>query len=57
MESFFLLAPAKKRPKAKETYGFKSSKSPPTVPELKEFEDGMLNIVQNVKFRRHIKEF
>lgn len=34
----------------KETYGFKSSKSPPPVEQVKEFEDGLISLVQNVKF-------
>ena len=36
---------------ARETYGFKSRNSPPPVDELKSFEDGMLNLIQNIKFK------
>ena len=41
----------------KETYGFTSTKCPPYIPELKEFEDGMLNIVQNIEFKNTNKPF
>ena len=35
----------------KETYGFKSRNSPPRVNELIPFEDGMLNLIQNIQFK------
>jgi hypothetical protein len=35
----------------KETYGFKSRKPPKYVTELKPFEDDMLTMIQNIKFR------
>ena len=35
----------------KETYGFKSRNSPPQVDELKPFEDDILNLIQNIKFK------
>jgi hypothetical protein len=41
----------------KETYGFNSTKSPPYIPELKQFEDGMLDIVQNIEFLSTSKPF
>ena len=34
----------------KETYGFNSRKSPPSVKELKEFEGRMINLIQNIEF-------
>ena len=34
-----------------ETFGFKTSNSPPFVPELKPFEDELLSLVSNIKFR------
>ena len=37
---------------SKETYGFKSSKNPPPVEELKDFEDDMLKMIQSVKFKQ-----
>ena len=36
---------------AKETYGFKSRTSPPRINELIPFEDGMLNLIQNIEFK------
>ena len=35
---------------SKDTYGFRSTKNPPPVDELKEFEDDMLKMVQSTKF-------
>ena len=37
---------------SKETYGFKSSKNPPPVEELKDFEDDMLKMIHSVKFKQ-----
>ena len=36
----------------KETYGFKSTKNPSPIEELKDFEDDMLKIIQSVKFKQ-----
>ena len=36
---------------AKETYGFKSTKNPPFVDEMKPFEDDMLKLIQSIKFK------
>ena len=49
-KTFFFLNPEIKG-ETKETYGFKSSKSPPRIHELKEFEDGILGLVQNIEFK------
>ena len=35
----------------KETYGFKSKRSPPHVKELNEFEDCILDMIQRVEFK------
>ena len=35
----------------RQTYGFKSKKTPPQIPELNEFETQMTNMVQNIEFR------
>ena len=35
----------------KETFGFKTRNNPPVIEELKEFEDGMMKIIQKVKFK------
>ncbi|CAB4029369.1 Hypothetical predicted protein [Paramuricea clavata] len=34
-----------------QTYGFKSKKTPPQVPELNEFETKMTNMIHNIEFR------
>ena len=36
---------------SKESYGFKSKRSPPHVAELNEFEDCMLEMIQRVEFK------
>ena len=50
-KAFFYLNPDSKQ-NDKETFGFKSTKPAPLIPELKEFEDGLLNIIQNINFRQ-----
>ena len=35
----------------KETYGFISTKPPPIIPELMEFENDLVDLIQNIKFR------
>lgn len=35
----------------KETYGFKSKRSPPDVKELNDFVDCMLDMIQRVEFK------
>ena len=37
---------------SKETYGFKSTKNPTPIEELKDFEDDMLKMIQSVKFKQ-----
>ena len=39
---------------SKETYGFKTTSPAPSVPELKEFENEMLELVKNVKFKQNV---
>ena len=51
LRTFFFLNPDTTT-KRKQTYGFKSTKSPPYILELKQFEDGMLDIVQNIEFTK-----
>ena len=36
----------------KETYGFKSRNTPPAIQELREFENGMINLIQSVEFKQ-----
>lgn len=38
-------------PDEKETYGFTSTRAPPKVPDLKELEDWILDIIQGIEFR------
>ena len=40
---------------AKDTYGFKSKNSPPKINELIPFEDGMLDLIRNIKFKDDTK--
>ena len=37
----------------KKTFGFKSTRSPPFIEELKEFEDKMLKLVSDIKFKEN----
>ena len=46
---FFFLKPAT-TDHTKETYGFKSPKSPPFIPQLKGFEEDMLRLIEDLKF-------
>ena len=48
--TFFFLNPDLKV-QDKETFGFPSQKPPPILPELKEFEDEIIDMIQNVKFK------
>ena len=36
----------------KETFGFKTKNSPPAIAEMKHFEEGMINIIQNIEYRK-----
>jgi len=49
-KAYFYLNPDKSS-NIKETYGFKSHKSPPVVTELQEFENNMFELVRSVKFK------
>ena len=40
-----------------ETYGFKTTNTAPLITELREFEDKMLNIIQNIEFTNERSEF
>ena len=37
-----------------ETYGCISTKPPPIIPELKEFENDLTDLIQNIKFRQSV---
>ena len=41
----------------KKTFGFKTSNSPPFVPELKSFEEELLSLVSHVKYRPVSNDF
>lgn len=45
------------RPERKETFGFRSSNSPPTVKELQPFEDDIYKLIVSVKCRKVSNEF
>ena len=47
-KTYFFLNPNEK-PQRKETFGFKSNASLPHVPELKAFEENMLQLIQNIE--------
>ena len=36
----------------KETYGFKTTEPAPNVPEIRDFENSLYDLVKNVKFKR-----
>ena len=36
---------------SKENFGFKTSKEPKRLPEMREFEDSILHLVENVEFK------
>ena len=55
-KAHFFLNPAENL--NKDTYGFKTTKSPPPVRELSEFEATMTILIQNIKFKTgHTSEF
>ena len=41
----------------KETYSFISTKPPPIIQELKEFENVLVDLFQNIKFRHVLNHF
>ena len=40
-----------------ETFGFKTKNCPPTVEEMKRFEEGMIRIIQNITFKDTKSQF
>ena len=44
-------------PTTKETFGFKTTKSPPMIKDLDAFEDKMLALIQNVQFKKADSDF
>ena len=54
--SHFFLNP-QETPAQKETFGFKSSNAPATIPELKTLEDKLYNLIKEIEFRDHKNPF
>lgn len=50
-KAFFFLNPEIKA-EEKETYGFNSRKTPPQIDEMIKFEDDLLQLIGNIKFRK-----
>ena len=50
-KAFFFLNTNTDDTTTKETYGFKSKRSPPHMKELDVFEDSMLDMIQNIQFK------
>ena len=46
----FFLKPAAKQ--SKENFGLKTAKSPESIPELKNFENDLINMAQNIEFKQ-----
>ena len=49
--AFHFLNPNSAKPR-KETFGLNTTEAPPTIKELKSFQDGLANIAKNLKFKR-----
>ena len=47
----YFLHPSSSSEENQETFGFRSKKSPPQIPELNEFESKMASLVQNIEFK------
>ena len=50
-KAFFILHPDEAPPE-KENFGFRTQKSPPQIPELDLLQKNLLNILQNIKFKK-----
>lgn len=48
-KAFHFLSPT--TPADKKTFGFKSKNCPPTVEEMRTFEEGMINIIKNIAYK------
>lgn len=55
-KAFFFLNPDKK-PDEKETYGFRSTKTPPQIPELINMEKKLTDMIKNIKFTKRRDDF
>ena len=54
--AFFYLNKPTKRNK-KETFGFKSTRTPPVIEEMKVFESKMTQMIQNIEFTSYMNDF
>ena len=54
--AFFYLNKPTKRNK-KETFGFKSTRTPPVIEEMKVFENKMTQMIQNIEFTSYMNDF
>ena len=52
-KAFFFLNTNTDDATTKETYGFKSKRSPPHVKDFEQFEDCMLDMIQSIQFKAH----
>ena len=43
--------------RVKETFGFRSTRAAPRIPELKDFEQDLIKMVQSIKFRKRSNPF
>ena len=55
-KAFFFLNP-KADGTNRENYGFKSTKTPPVIEELKEFEERVTSLIQNIEFENKRNDF
>lgn len=44
-------------PSTKQTFGFKSLRAAPQVPDLRPFESNLLKLIENIKFKQNINPF
>ena len=54
-KTLFYLKPSTKE--VKNTFGFKSTKTPPAVPELKPFEDDIIDMMKNIELNNKTNPF
>ena len=54
--AFHFLNPSQTK-NSKETFGFNTSTAPPFIKELKTFQDGMIGIAKNLKFKKVTNQF
>ena len=54
-KNIFFLNPSSKQ--ENNTFGFKSTKTPTAVPELKPFEDDMIDLMKNLEFENRTNPF